>query len=275
MPTWVKILERAQIGLGWTDEGLAKRSQTPLRKLRELKAGILDPGVLRSVASALHLGADALLSIARERESGPTFSTPATLQSIEIESGRGYVLWDSASRLASLIDIGGERSPVVRLLEQEFLVPRYLLFTESNQPIDPEWMRCLEDRSSLPVRSEAGEEDGSFPLGTLQMYRRSVASREGVSRRVYLVRGLDLPVAFIGRLLFPPDAQREEEQPLLYERWLEEARSHIFTLNDETLLCPSEGPMTTVGFEKGHNPFFPEFEHFSSFANLTEEERNP
>ncbi|WP_142659807.1 hypothetical protein [Methylacidimicrobium tartarophylax] len=275
MPTWVKILERAQIGLGWTDEGLAKRSQTPLRQLRELKAGILDPGVLRSVAAALHLGADALLSIARERESGSTFSMPATVRSMESESRRGYVLWDSASRLASLIDIGGECPQVVRLLEQEFLVPHYLFFTESSQPIDPGWMRFLEDRSALPVRSEVGEEDGSFPLGTLQMYRRSVASRDGVSRRLYLVRGLDLPVAFIGRFLLPPDAQGEEERPLLYEGWLEEVRSHIFTLNDETLLCPSEGPMTTVGFEKAHNPFFPEFEHFSSFANLTEEDRNP
>ncbi|MDD4932817.1 MAG: hypothetical protein PHO89_05045 [Methylacidiphilaceae bacterium] len=274
MPRWVNILETAQIGLGWTDERLAERSQTSLGKLQELKAGILDPGGLRRVASALHLGPDALLTLAQEREGGPACSSPATLRSIGIESRRGYVLWDSASRIACLVDVGGECQSAARLLEHEFLAPRYLFFTEPNQPIDPEWMRFLEERSALPVQSETGEEERSFPLGTLQVDRRFVVSRKGASRSLYLVRGLDLPVAFIGRSLIPPDPREEAERPMLYEGWLEEVRSHIFTLSDETLLCPSAGSMTTVGFEKGHNPFFPEFEHFSSFANLTEEDRN-
>ncbi|WP_155996641.1 hypothetical protein [Verrucomicrobium sp. 3C] len=191
-----------------------------------------------------------------------------------MKSRRGYVLWDSVSRLACLIDIGGECRSVVQLVEHEFLAPLYLFFTEPSQPIEREWIRLLEVRSALPVQSETGEEERSFSLGTLQVDRRSVASREGISRSLYLVCGLDLPVAFIGRSLLPPDSSDEAERPLLYGGWLAEVRSHIFTLSDETLLCPSEGPMTTVGFEKAHNPFFPEFEHFSSFASLTEEERN-
>jgi glyoxylase-like metal-dependent hydrolase (beta-lactamase superfamily II) len=36
-------------------------------------------------------------------------------------------------------------------------------------------------------------------------------------------------------------------------------REKIFTLPDETLLCPGHGPLTTVGEEKRHNPFYPEF----------------
>jgi hydroxyacylglutathione hydrolase len=30
----------------------------------------------------------------------------------------------------------------------------------------------------------------------------------------------------------------------------------ILTLPDETIICPGHGPMTTVGEEKAHNPFF-------------------
>jgi glyoxylase-like metal-dependent hydrolase (beta-lactamase superfamily II) len=30
----------------------------------------------------------------------------------------------------------------------------------------------------------------------------------------------------------------------------------ILTLPDETIICPGHGPMTTVGEEKVHNPFF-------------------
>ena len=36
-------------------------------------------------------------------------------------------------------------------------------------------------------------------------------------------------------------------------------RSELFTLQDDTVLCPGHGPMTTVGEEKAHNPFYPEF----------------
>ena len=30
----------------------------------------------------------------------------------------------------------------------------------------------------------------------------------------------------------------------------------ILTLPDETIICPGHGPMTSVGEEKAHNPFF-------------------
>jgi glyoxylase-like metal-dependent hydrolase (beta-lactamase superfamily II) len=36
-------------------------------------------------------------------------------------------------------------------------------------------------------------------------------------------------------------------------------RKEIFTLPDHTVLCPGHGPLTTVGEEKAHNPFYPEF----------------
>ncbi|MCX6904009.1 MAG: MBL fold metallo-hydrolase, partial [Verrucomicrobia bacterium] len=33
-------------------------------------------------------------------------------------------------------------------------------------------------------------------------------------------------------------------------------REQIFTLPPDTLLCPGHGPVTTVGEEMTHNPFF-------------------
>ncbi|MGD9895635.1 MAG: hypothetical protein AB7T14_00940 [Candidatus Methylacidiphilaceae bacterium] len=275
MSKWVKILEAAQTGMGWTDEALAERSRASLHALKELKAGVLDSGTLRSVASALRLGADALLSLAREVDDGPVFSAPATLRGIETGSQRGYLFWDSISRLAALIDIGNENRQVIELLEEEFLVPRYLFFTESKEPLDPAWLRFLEGRSDQPILPLHGNDGAVFSLGTLQVESRMAAGCEGVSRSLYQVRGLDVPIAFIGRSLLPPPLAVDRPSPSLYEAWLEEVRRHIFTLSDETILCPSSGSLTTVGFEKAHNPFFPEFEHFSSFEDLTEESRNP
>ena len=45
-----------------------------------------------------------------------------------------------------------------------------------------------------------------------------------------------------------------------YEDALRNNREKIMTLPDDTVLCPGHGPMTTVGEEKSHNPFFPEFQ---------------
>ncbi|MBI3416605.1 MAG: NAD-binding protein [Verrucomicrobia bacterium] len=36
-------------------------------------------------------------------------------------------------------------------------------------------------------------------------------------------------------------------------------RKQIFTLPDETIVCPGHGPLTSIGEEKQHNPFYPEF----------------
>jgi glyoxylase-like metal-dependent hydrolase (beta-lactamase superfamily II) len=33
-------------------------------------------------------------------------------------------------------------------------------------------------------------------------------------------------------------------------------REQILTLPDETVLCPGHGPLTTVGEDRAHNPFF-------------------
>jgi glyoxylase-like metal-dependent hydrolase (beta-lactamase superfamily II) len=33
-------------------------------------------------------------------------------------------------------------------------------------------------------------------------------------------------------------------------------RDQIFSLPEESLICPGHGPVTTVGEEKEHNPFF-------------------
>jgi hypothetical protein len=36
-------------------------------------------------------------------------------------------------------------------------------------------------------------------------------------------------------------------------------RKEIFSLPDETVIAPGHGPLTSVGEEKAHNPFYPEF----------------
>jgi glyoxylase-like metal-dependent hydrolase (beta-lactamase superfamily II) len=41
-----------------------------------------------------------------------------------------------------------------------------------------------------------------------------------------------------------------------YEDALRNNREKILALPEETVLCPGHGPLTTVGEERQHNPFF-------------------
>jgi glyoxylase-like metal-dependent hydrolase (beta-lactamase superfamily II) len=41
-----------------------------------------------------------------------------------------------------------------------------------------------------------------------------------------------------------------------YQDALRNNLEKILTLPDKTIICPGHGPMTTVGEEKVHNPFF-------------------
>jgi len=41
-----------------------------------------------------------------------------------------------------------------------------------------------------------------------------------------------------------------------YDDALRNICEQVMTLPDDTIICPGHGPMTSVGEEKRHNPFF-------------------
>jgi glyoxylase-like metal-dependent hydrolase (beta-lactamase superfamily II) len=62
--------------------------------------------------------------------------------------------------------------------------------------------------------------------------------------------------AFCGDLVFYGSVGRTDLPGGSQEVLLKSIREKITTLPDETVLYPGHGPETTVGQEKGHNPFF-------------------
>lgn len=69
----------------------------------------------------------------------------------------------------------------------------------------------------------------------------------------FVVAGLGRPIAIVGDSLF---AGSMGGGNVSYEDALKNNLEKILTLPDETGPCPGHGPMTTVGEEKAHNPFF-------------------
>ena len=91
-----------------------------------------------------------------------------------------------------------------------------------------------------------------FSAGGLQIETRQTSghARGGIT---YVVSGLARPIAVVGDSIF---ASSMGGGMISYDDALRNNKEKILTLPDETILCSGHGPLTTVGEEKKHNPFF-------------------
>jgi glyoxylase-like metal-dependent hydrolase (beta-lactamase superfamily II) len=85
-------------------------------------------------------------------------------------------------------------------------------------------------------------------------YRFTVAHTPGHSPGGVTLVGEGM--AFCGDLVFYGSVGRTDLPGGSQEVLRESIRTKIIVLPDETVLYPGHGPETTVGQEKGHNPFF-------------------
>src|SRR5205085_8454852 len=101
--------------------------------------------------------------------------------------------------------------------------------------------------------AETFEPGKKFTLGTLQIETRLTNghSKGGIT---YVISGLPNRIAVVGDAMF---ASSMGGGGVSYADALDTNRKNILTLPDDTILCPGHGPLTTVGQEKAHNPFFP------------------
>jgi glyoxylase-like metal-dependent hydrolase (beta-lactamase superfamily II) len=97
----------------------------------------------------------------------------------------------------------------------------------------------------------------SFQIGGLKIETRQTSghSAGGIT---YVIANLERPVAVVGDALF---AGSMGGGMISWSDALANNRKHIFSLPDDTVICPGHGPLTTVREEKRHNPFYPEFKN--------------
>src|SRR5207253_11036900 len=100
--------------------------------------------------------------------------------------------------------------------------------------------------------AEPIEERKQFRLGNLEIESR-LTWGHSPGGMTYVVTGLARPIAIVRESLF---AGSMGGGNVSYRDALQNNLEKILTLGDETIICPGHGPMTTVGEEKEHNPFF-------------------
>jgi hydroxyacylglutathione hydrolase len=261
------ILGKAQRGRRMADEELARRAGISAAQLKDAKSGRIDDAVVRSLASALHLGPDALVASARRawqpKDQGPVdgfamFTTPFGDMTVN-----AYLVFDSKTRQAAAFDTGADAEPMLQFIRDHKLTLELILLTHTHTDhvFDLDRLKkatganaFVSDREPLSGANPFPE-GKTFTLGalTIETRRTSGHARGGIT---FVVTGLAQRFAVVGDALF---AGSMGGGMVDYDEALHTNRASSFTLPDDTIVCPGHGPLTTVGEEKLHNPFFPEF----------------
>lgn len=264
--SYLDIIQKAQRGLGLDDIELAAKASIHPAAILSLRADSRDPVALKAVASALRLDFDSLRDLASELWQ-PEPVLVKDLHQIQTTFGtmpvNAYLVFEAGTDAAILFDTGGDSAPILQTLKDHHRTLKSIYVTHLHR----DHIAGLEELGSLgsvPIFSSAREPHESsncfaygqtFEIGnlTIETRRTTGHTRGGAT---YVVRGLARPVAIVGDALF---AGSMGGAPHAWTEALETNRSAIFSLPDETVICPGHGPMTTVAEEKAHNPLFPEY----------------
>ena len=174
-----------------------------------------------------------------------------------------YLVWDEVTREAALFDTGWSGEPIFQIIEQEKLELKHLFITHTHEDhifalgeIRQRFPKIKLHSSSKNAPVDQRNRPNDFiHLGNLRITHRDTPghAEDGVT---YIVGNFpeDAPnAAIVGDCVF---AGSIGTGFISTEQLKERIQSQIFTLPDETLICPGHGPLTTVGQEKAHNPFF-------------------
>jgi glyoxylase-like metal-dependent hydrolase (beta-lactamase superfamily II) len=258
------IIGKAQRGLRISDSELAEKARVDPEKIRKLRNGDFDELALLRVASVLGLATRPLCELAKGEWHPKKIDEPSGLSQFNTHyhgmAVNAYLVWDPASRAAAAFDTGADCSEMVRFAIREKLTVKLILLTHAHSDHVADLPRLREETGGqvfAPARepvpgAESIEEGKRFRLGKLEIDTRLTwgHSRGGMT---YVVTGLGHPIAIVGDSLF---AGSMGGGNVSYDDALQNNLEKVLTLPDETIICPGHGPMTTVGEEKAHNPFF-------------------
>ena len=258
------ILGKAQRGLKLEDEALAERAGVSPADLRRVKGGAVEERIILKVAEALGLSGKSLANSAKKAWSPQPQSIDGLAQfntAYEDMTVNAYMVWDPKTREAAVFDTGADSSGMVRFAQEQKLAINLILLTHTHPDHIADLAQLMKKTSARAFVCESESIPGAqtfsegkiFKVGNLTIETRQTSghSRGGIT---YVISGLARRVAIVGDSMF---AGSMGGGSVSYADALNNNRKKILTLEDETILCPGHGPLTTVGEEKLHNPFFP------------------
>lgn len=257
------IIGKAQRGLHISDSQLAEKSGVNAEQIRRLREGEVNEDAILRVAPALALDPQALLSSARQEWAPPPLAIEGLAQFVtpyEDITVNAYLVWDSERREAVALDTGADCAEMLVRIQSKNLTVKLIMLTHAHGDHILDLAR-LRKKTGAPVfiseREHASGAEGipegkKFEVGKIQIEAR-LTSGHSVGGMTYVIRGLAKPVAIAGDSIF---AGSMGGGMVSYDDAVRNNLEKILTLPNETIVCPGHGPLTTVGEEKKHNPFF-------------------
>jgi len=258
------IVGKAQRGLGISDSALAEKAKVSAETIRKLRGGDFEKSALLSIAPVLGLDGRSLGEIAQSKlrpkkieslDGVAQFTTDYNGMAVN-----AYLVWDPITQVAAAFDTGAESRDMSRFANRHKLDVQLILLTHAHPDHVADLPGLREETGGdvfTPARepvpgAEPIDEGKKFRLGGLQIDTR-LTWGHSPGGMTYVVTGLARPIAIVGDSLF---AGSMGGGNVSYRDALQNNLEKILTLPDETIICPGHGPMTTVGEEKQHNPFF-------------------
>ncbi len=167
-----------------------------------------------------------------------------------------YVVFDPETKEAAAFDTGTDCDGILKM---DVKIGRiFLTHIHGDHVLELDRLKERTGAKAYVSKREPMEgaepfEDGrQFRIGGLvvETRRTSGHARGGVT---YVVTGLARRLAIDGDAIFAGSMGGGMAD---YQEALRTNRESILSLPDDTVICPGHGPLTTVGEEKMHNPFF-------------------
>ncbi|MDB6147499.1 MAG: fold metallo-hydrolase [Spartobacteria bacterium] len=258
------VISKAQRGLRLSDTELAEKARVSSQTIRQLREGNFDELALMRIAPVLGLATRALRNLAQgEWQPKPAKEIEGLAQFMTHYNDmavNSYLVWDRSSKNAIAFDTGADCRDMLRLAKKKSLTVKLILLTHAHVDHVADLPRLREETGAsvfTPEREpvpggELFEEGKHWHFGHLDIDTRMTwgHSQGGMT---YVVNGLSEKIAIVGDAIF---AGSMGGGNVSYRDALQTNLEKILSLPDATIICPGHGPMTTVGEENAHNPFF-------------------
>lgn len=260
------VINKAQRGLKISDEDLALRAEVTAADLAAIKSGQPLDAVIRRVARHLKLSPTALEALAHKAwyPQQPNFPTgfAAFNTTYEDMTVNSFLAWDGRTKLAAAFDTGADCNAMLDVVQAEGLRLRYVFVTHTHPDhiADLEklaahtkaevWSHEIEPTSLKDGKSF--KENAHFHLGPLAI-KTLLTSGHSPGMTTFYITGLSWPLAVVGDSVFASSMGGSADH---FAEQLKNNREKIFSLPNDTVLACGHGPLSTLGQEKKHNPFF-------------------
>lgn len=258
------IIRKAQRGLRLTEAKIESATGVSPEDFSAAKEGVYDEAICRKLAPALNLNADALVAAGSKRWhphlAAPTEGFAMTTTELGDMTVNAYLVWDTQTRQAALFDTGASAKGLLDVVDREGLKVEYIFLTHTHRDHIADLDAARQATGAQVYVSSREEIDRAlifewgktFELGSLSIETLQTTGH-AVGGTTYWVRGREPELAVVGDALF---AGSMGGGMVSYKDAIDTNSANLFTLRDSTVVCPGHGPLTSIGLEKVHNPFF-------------------